>query len=66
MPMISALAYMAKEPISPSKPNPAEPSKPPMEDPTPDVQPEREPPTHPQEDRPLRDPMPPDTDKPRM
>ncbi|WP_157100031.1 hypothetical protein [Rhodoplanes sp. Z2-YC6860] len=57
---------MAKEPITPPTPNPAEPSKRPIEYPQPDVQPEREPPSHPQEDRPLHDPMPPDTDKPQM
>lgn len=61
-----ALACMAKEPMTPPTPGPAEPSKPPMEDPQPDVQPEKEPPGQPQEDRPLRDPTTPDTDKPRM
>jgi hypothetical protein len=64
--LIAALARMAKEPITPPTPVPAEPSKPPIEDPQPDVQPEKQPPSQPQQDRPLRDPMPPDTDKPRM
>jgi hypothetical protein len=61
--MAAALACMAKGPITSPTPVPAEPSKPPIEDPQPDVQPEKESPSQPQEDRPLRDPMPPDTDK---
>jgi hypothetical protein len=56
---------MPKEPITPP-PNPGGPVKRPIEDPQPDVQPEKRPPDNPQEDRPLHDPMPPDTDKPRM
>ena len=57
---------MAKEPVTPPTPQPAEPAKPPIEDPQPYTDPVTPPPADPQEDRPLRDPIPPGGDQPRM
>jgi hypothetical protein len=49
----------------PTTPKPAEPSKPPIEDPQPYKDPIKPPPSDPLEERPMRDPLPPDGDKPR-
>ena len=56
---------MAKEPITPPKPQPAEPSAPPVKDPQPYKDPGEPPPGDPQEDRPLTDPVQPEQDVPR-
>jgi hypothetical protein len=57
---------MAKEPITPPVPKPAEPGTNPQPDPQPYTDPVKEPPFDPPDERPLRDPIPPNTDQPRM
>jgi len=49
--------YAATEPKPAPKPDPTQPKPPPVEEPRP---------SQPNEDRPLRDPVPPDSDRPRM
>jgi len=60
---IGTLANMPKEPLP--TPKPGEPHRRPVEEPQPDVPPEQLPPDNPQQDRPLSDPLPPDSDLPR-
>jgi hypothetical protein len=55
---------MGKEPITPPTPNPAEPV--PQPDPQPYKDPVKDPPFDPPDERPLIDPVPPNTDLPRM
>src|SRR6476619_6526834 len=61
----STFLCMPKEPVTPPRPQPAEPEKPPVTDPQPDKDPVEPPPRDPQEDRPMRDPVEPDADRPR-
>ena len=49
----------------PPRPQPAEPQEPPVKDPQPYKDPVEPPPRDPQEDWPMRDPVPPDADRPR-
>lgn len=51
---------------TPKPSRPAEPGKQPVTDPQPDTDPVQPPPRDPQEDRPMQDPLPPGTDKPRL
>jgi len=53
-------------PIRPQNPQPAEPHEPPVQDPQPYKDPVSPPPGDPQQDRPLQDPQPPATDRPRL
>ncbi len=63
----AALPCMAKEPITPNRPEPAEPDNSPVKDPQPYQDPARQPPADPPpHDRPLQDPVPPSKDLPRM
>ena len=64
MPMEKELRRSEEE--ARATPGNGEPRQPPIEEPKPDVQPEQIPPDNPQEDRPLHDPLPPNTDLPRM
>ena len=57
---------MPSEPITTPKPQPAEPVEPPVKDPQPDTVPVQPPPADPSIDRPLKDPVTPGQDKPRM
>jgi len=60
------LPHMAKEPITPRRPEPVEPGRDPQHDPQPYTDPVKEPPHDPPDERPLIDPTPPNTDLPRM
>jgi hypothetical protein len=53
-------------PTRPQNPQPAEPHEPPVKDPQPYKDPVSPPPSDPQDDRPLQDPQPPATDRPRL
>jgi hypothetical protein len=59
-------ARFSRSPVMQNHPNPAEPQEPPVKDPQPYQDPIRPPPGDPQEDRPLRDPVPPGKDQPRI
>jgi hypothetical protein len=56
---------MRKEPISLQRPEPAELDQPPVKDPQPYSDPKEPPVGDPPENRPMRDPVPPDGDEPR-